>query len=119
MSLLFRSRMTVQARYDQRQHVKMTVTMCERTARESVSEVTDQQAEAGVGSLAGQIAIVTGGGSGIGRGICQAFARAGAAVAVVDMDDARAREVVDEIRAAGGVALAVEADDSDPLAVEG
>jgi len=73
----------------------------------------------GAGSLAGQTAIVTGGGSGIGRGICEAFAGAGASVAVVDVDGERARGVVDEIRATGSAALAVEADVSDPLAVEG
>ena len=54
--------------------------------------------------LADQVAIVTGGGSGIGRASALLFAREGAAVAVVDRDAAGARETVAAIEADGGEA---------------
>ena len=52
------------------------------------------------GLLDGHIAVVTGGGSGIGRGTAHVLAEAGARVAVVDIDGAKARAVADEIGAA-------------------
>lgn len=57
------------------------------------------------GRLADKVAIVTGGGSGIGEAICKKFAREGAAVVVVGLDDDPVREVVDEIQADGGRAI--------------
>jgi NAD(P)-dependent dehydrogenase (short-subunit alcohol dehydrogenase family) len=56
--------------------------------------------------LAGKIAIVTGGASGIGRGCARALATEGAAVIVADVDDSGSRETCDFIGAAGGVARA-------------
>jgi 7-alpha-hydroxysteroid dehydrogenase len=56
--------------------------------------------------LQGDTAIVTGGGSGIGRAIAERLAQAGAAVVVSDLDAGTAQEVADGIAAAGGSAAA-------------
>lgn len=70
-------------------------------------------------SLAGRTAVVTGAATGIGRGIAELFATAGAAVAVADIDAAGAEEVAASINKAGGVALALHLDITDPAACEG
>ncbi|TGD71376.1 SDR family oxidoreductase [Mangrovimicrobium sediminis] len=57
-------------------------------------------------SLNGKIAVVTGGGSGIGRAISLKLAADGAAVAVWDLNPEGAQETVEMITAAGGKALA-------------
>ena len=59
--------------------------------------------------LKDKVALVTGGGRGVGRGVCLRLAAEGAKVAVNDLHDRRAERVVEEIRAAGGTALAVAA----------
>ena len=66
----------------------------------------------------GRVAVVTGGASGIGRALAEAFAAAGSAVVVADLDAAEAETVAAAIRAGGGAALAVEVDVSDAAAVE-
>src|SRR6266568_502625 len=68
--------------------------------------------------LAGKVALITGAGAGIGRATTQMFAREGASVAVVDLNGATARETVELIRSEGGQAIAIEADVSQPDAVE-
>ncbi|WP_220151137.1 SDR family NAD(P)-dependent oxidoreductase, partial [Microbacterium sp. H6] len=55
-------------------------------------------------------AIVTGGAGGIGRATSLALAAEGAAVAVVDLNTEAAEAVAEEIRAAGGMAIAIAAD---------
>jgi NAD(P)-dependent dehydrogenase (short-subunit alcohol dehydrogenase family) len=66
------------------------------------------------GTLAGQVAVVTGAGSGIGRAAAALFAREGAAVAVIDLAEAAAKETVAQIAGDGGRAIAAVADVSDP-----
>jgi NAD(P)-dependent dehydrogenase (short-subunit alcohol dehydrogenase family) len=68
--------------------------------------------------LAGKRVIVSGAGSGIGRETARACAREGASVGVLDIDAAAARETVDAVTAAGGHALALEADVRDEGQVE-
>jgi NAD(P)-dependent dehydrogenase (short-subunit alcohol dehydrogenase family) len=65
------------------------------------------------GKLAGQVAVVTGAGSGIGRAAAALFAREGAAVAVVDLAAPAAEEAAGEITGAGGKAQAIVADIAD------
>ena len=60
--------------------------------------------------IRGRTAVVTGGGSGIGKGLAMALAREGAAVAVADIILANAEQVAGAIRAGGGNAVAVECD---------
>ena len=58
----------------------------------------------------GCVAIVTGGGSGIGRAVCLELASRGARIAAVDISAGAAQEVVDQVRALGAEALAIGAD---------
>ncbi len=67
--------------------------------------------------LTGKVAIVTGAGQGVGREIARTLADHGAKVAVNDFVIERARAVVAEIEAAGGKAIAVQADVGDAASV--
>jgi NAD(P)-dependent dehydrogenase (short-subunit alcohol dehydrogenase family) len=68
--------------------------------------------------LSSRVAIVTGGGSGIGEATAKVLAAAGAAVAVADVVEENAKRVAVEIEAAGGRAIAVEADVADWASVQ-
>lgn len=60
--------------------------------------------------LTNKIAIITGGGSGIGRASCLAFGEAGAKVVVANRTLSKAEAVATEIETAGGEALAIQVD---------
>ncbi len=64
--------------------------------------------------LAGQVAVVTGGGGTIGAATARAFASAGAEVALLDVDE---RAAADKARTIGGAALALECDVTDAASV--
>ncbi|MDE0655898.1 MAG: 3-oxoacyl-ACP reductase FabG [Acidimicrobiaceae bacterium] len=65
-----------------------------------------------------RVAIVTGGGSGIGEAVSQRLAAEGAAVAVFDLDGDSAAVTASAIEAAGGAAIAVVCDVADRTAIE-
>jgi NAD(P)-dependent dehydrogenase (short-subunit alcohol dehydrogenase family) len=62
-----------------------------------------------VGRLDGKVAAITGGASGIGEATVRLFVEEGARVALADMDAERGQLVADEIKAAGGQVIFVEA----------
>src|SRR4051794_27938928 len=67
--------------------------------------------------LGNKVAVVTGGGSGLGRGIALAFAREGARVVVVGRREAPLAETAARIEREGGAAAAFAADVADDAAV--
>lgn len=66
------------------------------------------------GILQGQVAIITGSGQGIGEAAAKLFAKEGAKVVVTDLDAAKANAVVSAIKSAGGSAISVPGDVTDP-----
>jgi 3-oxoacyl-[acyl-carrier protein] reductase len=68
-------------------------------------------------SIAGRVALVTGGASGMGRATAHLFADEGARVAVLDRNEEGVAAVVKEIHEAGGEALAIALDVSDAAAI--
>lgn len=68
--------------------------------------------------FAGQVALVTGGGSGLGAAICRTLAAAGAHVIAGDIQTARLEQLVGEVRAAGGSIEAAHLDVRDHDACE-
>jgi NAD(P)-dependent dehydrogenase (short-subunit alcohol dehydrogenase family) len=61
-------------------------------------------------SIHGKIAIITGAGSGIGRGIAKVLANNGAKVVVVDIDETLAKNAAEQIRQAGNISTPIAAD---------
>ena len=83
---------------------------CGQAAREREGVPTDMAMTVPKGLLDGHVAVVTGGGSGIGRGTALAMAEAGARVAVVDRNEEGANETVSLI---GNAASAYRTDVTD------
>lgn len=69
-------------------------------------------------SFEGKVALITGGGAGIGQGVAMAFAAAGARVVAADLSEEWLEETISAIRAEGGQAIAVKADVSDAADAE-
>ena len=59
-----------------------------------------------MGKMDNKVALITGSGRGIGRAVAQKLASEGAKIVVNDLDEGPANEVVAEIKAAGGEAVA-------------
>lgn len=68
--------------------------------------------------LKNKVAIVTGGGAGIGRATCELFAEEGAAVAIAERDANAGRETAEQITRKGGRALFVPTDVSDETSIQ-
>jgi len=68
------------------------------------------------GRLAGKIAVITGGGSGIGRACALRFAQEGAEVCVADLDETAARDTAGRVEAVGQRSLALRVDTTDEAA---
>ncbi|CAO3606691.1 unnamed protein product [Mucor hiemalis] len=66
------------------------------------------------GMLAGEVAIITGSGQGIGKSCAEIFAREGALVVVTDIDAAKSDQVAADINAAGLKAISIPGDILDP-----
>ena len=69
--------------------------------------------------LTGQIAFITGAGSGIGQSMAVSFAKAGAKVAVVELNEAAGEETLAQIKADGGTAQVFKCNIADEEEVKG
>lgn len=70
------------------------------------------------GQTPGQVVLITGAAGGIGRAAVRAFARAGARVVAVDLDEAGAQQAAELARAEGAESLAVQADVASSASVQ-
>lgn len=73
---------------------------------------------AGIQDLKGKTAVVTGGGSGIGRGMCRRFAKQGMQVVVADVEAESAEQTASALRAEGARAIGIACDVSKRSEIE-
>lgn len=71
-----------------------------------------------ISRLAERVAIITGGGRGIGRAIAKRFAAEGAAIVIADQHAENGHRTSQEIQTAGGIALFIQTDVADRASVE-
>jgi len=71
-----------------------------------------------MGKLSGKSAIVTGGASGMGRGVALSFAEEGANVAVLDRNEAGAKEVAEAAAASGVKTIGLNCDVGDEASIK-
>jgi 3-oxoacyl-[acyl-carrier protein] reductase len=71
-----------------------------------------------MGLLQDRIAIITGAGGGIGRGVARAFAREGAAVVIAEIDEVSGLQVEQELKELGGRALFIKTDVTSKASIE-
>ncbi len=71
-----------------------------------------------MGLLQDKIAIITGAGGGIGRGVARAFAREGAAVVIAEIDEVSGLQVEQELKELGGRALFIKTDVTSKASIE-
>ncbi len=81
------------------------------------NNITKDTATKDTSGLAGRVCVVTGAGSGIGRGIALALAKEGGRIAVLDLNAEGTKATVAEIKARGGEAVALTCDTSDAASV--
>eukprot|EP01051_Picozoa_sp_SAG22_P020834 SAG22_NODE_4362_length_1292_cov_2.293378_1_plen_332_part_00 len=86
----------------------------------AMAEPASKKAKTGAGlfDLTGKVAVVTGGTGVLGSEMCKGLAAAGCKVAVMGRRVDAAAKVVDEITAAGGIAMALPGDVTDPASVD-
>src|SRR3954451_17153710 len=96
--------------------------LCPETRRRAILRTNRQEGRMPEGTrpgiLDGKVALVTGGGGGIGRATALAMIREGARVAVADFDAATARDTVAQINGAGGQAVTLTGDVTSTEAVQ-